>query len=202
MLDKGDTVKIADFGIAKITSTEHLTLSGVVIGTPSYMSPEQLEELPSTAMSDQFSLAVVAFEMLTGRRPFQSDSLPALTHMIVNGAAPRLKRRIPNCRPLWIGLSPRLGPRGWRSLPELHRFCNGPGTCVQTSGSSTAGFAALRFCRVTSFGASSFARGALRRPPRANTCAPLSGRRYCALHSAHGHSRLQNDESQHDFAAS
>ena len=88
MLEKGDIVKIADFGIAKIASTEHLTLPGVVIGTPSYISPEQLEQLPSTAMSDQFSLAVVAFEMLTGRRPFQSDSLPALTHMIVNGGRP------------------------------------------------------------------------------------------------------------------
>ncbi len=88
MLEKGDIVKIADFGIAKIASTEYLTLPGVVIGTPSYISPEQLEQLPCTAMSDQFSLAVVAFEMLTGRRPFQSDSLPSLTHMIVNGSRP------------------------------------------------------------------------------------------------------------------
>jgi serine/threonine protein kinase len=88
MLERGDVVKIGDFGIAKITSSEHPTLSGVVIGTPSYMSPEQLEQLPSTAMSDQFSLAVVAFEMLTGRKPFESDSLAGLTHMIVNGARP------------------------------------------------------------------------------------------------------------------
>jgi serine/threonine-protein kinase len=88
MLERGDIVKIADFGIAKITSTERLTLAGLVIGTPSYISPEHLEQLPCTAMSDQFSLAVVAFEMLTGRRPFHSDSLPALTHMIVHGGRP------------------------------------------------------------------------------------------------------------------
>ena len=95
MLERGDVVKIGDFGIAKITSAEHLTLSGAVIGTPSYMSPEQLEQLPSTAMSDQFSLAVVAFEMLTGRKPFRSDSLPALTHMIVNGRRPAAREMRP-----------------------------------------------------------------------------------------------------------
>lgn len=95
MLDKGDIVKITDFGIAKITSTEHHTLSGVVIGTPSYISPEQLEQHPCTAMSDQFSLAVVAFELFTGRRPFQSDSLPALTHMIVNGGRPSAREANP-----------------------------------------------------------------------------------------------------------
>ena len=110
MLERGDVVKIGDFGIAKITSAEHLTLSGTVIGTPSYMSPEQLEQLPSTAMSDQFSLAVVAFEMLTGRKPFRSDSLPALTHMIVNGSAPCGSRdEIRNCRPQWM----RFSIAGW-----------------------------------------------------------------------------------------
>src|SRR3984957_10028167 len=88
MLDKGVTVKVADFGIAKITSTEHHTVTGMVMGTPSYMSPEQIEALPADGRSDQFSLAVVAYELLTGRRPFQSDSLATLAHMIVFAERP------------------------------------------------------------------------------------------------------------------
>jgi tRNA A-37 threonylcarbamoyl transferase component Bud32 len=88
MLDKGVTVKVADFGVAKITTSEHHTITGVVMGTPSYMSPEQIEALPSDGRSDQFSLAVVAYELLTGRRPFQSDSLATLTHMIVYADRP------------------------------------------------------------------------------------------------------------------
>jgi len=88
LLDHGVTVKVADFGIAKIASTERQTLTSVVMGTPSYMSPEQIEALPSDGRSDQFSLAVVAYELLTGSRPFEADSLPALTHMIVYADRP------------------------------------------------------------------------------------------------------------------
>jgi serine/threonine protein kinase len=96
MLDKGVTVKIADFGIAKITSTEHHTVTGMVMGTPSYMSPEQIEALPSDGRSDQFSLAVVAYELLTGRRPFLSDSLATLAHMIVYADRPSARALNPS----------------------------------------------------------------------------------------------------------
>jgi tRNA A-37 threonylcarbamoyl transferase component Bud32 len=96
MLDKGVTVKVADFGIAKITSTEHHTVTGMVMGTPSYMSPEQIEALPADGRSDQFSLAVVAYELLTGRRPFQSDSLATLVHMIVFADRPSARTLNPS----------------------------------------------------------------------------------------------------------
>ena len=88
MLHKGATVKIADFGIAKIVSTPQQTRTNVVMGTPSYMSPEQVEALPLDGRSDQFSLAVIAFEMLTGSRPFQADSVPSLLHNIAYGKRP------------------------------------------------------------------------------------------------------------------
>ncbi len=88
MLHKGSTVKIADFGVAKISSLQHLTATGLILGTPTYMSPEQLEAQPLDGRSDQFSLAVVAYEMLTGSRPFEADSLAPLTHMIVNAERP------------------------------------------------------------------------------------------------------------------
>ena len=84
MLQGEVTVKVADFGIAKIMSG-HTTVTGVVMGTPSYMSPEQLEARAVDGRSDQFSLAVVAYELLTRSRPFEADSMATLAHLIVYG---------------------------------------------------------------------------------------------------------------------
>lgn len=83
MLHDGDTVKVADFGIAKIMSRQQTTLTGMVMGTPIYMAPEQLQSRPVDGKSDQFSLGVMAYELLTGTRPFRGDSLAALAHSIV-----------------------------------------------------------------------------------------------------------------------
>jgi serine/threonine protein kinase len=86
MLDRtgsGAQVKITDFGIAKIASTQQLTRTGTVMGTPSYMSPEQITAQPLDGRADQFSLAVIAFEMLAGARPFRADTLAGLVHQIV-----------------------------------------------------------------------------------------------------------------------
>jgi hypothetical protein len=88
MLHKGTTVKIADFGVAKISTLQNLTATGLILGTPTYMSPEQLEARPLDGRSDQFSLAVVAYEMLTGTRPFDAPSLAPLTHLVVYGERP------------------------------------------------------------------------------------------------------------------
>jgi eukaryotic-like serine/threonine-protein kinase len=92
MLQKGTTVKVTDFGIAKSLSTEHGTVAGMIMGTPSYMSPEQIEAKPVDGRSDQFSLAVVAFELLSGMRPFQGDSLATLAHLIVYGDRPSIRQ--------------------------------------------------------------------------------------------------------------
>jgi TonB family protein len=94
MVDQGVTPKIADFGIAKIVSTD-LTLTGVVMGTPSYMSPEQIEALPLDGRSDQFSLGVLAYELLTGNRPFDADSLASMVHMILYGDRPSARDKNP-----------------------------------------------------------------------------------------------------------
>lgn len=77
--------KIADFGIAKVleSSTQHMTQAGASIGSPSYMSPEQVKAGQLDARSDQFSLAVVAFEMLTGAKLFAADTMVALMHQIL-----------------------------------------------------------------------------------------------------------------------
>jgi serine/threonine protein kinase len=88
LLDQGTTVKVGDFGIAKATASRESTHTGVVMGTPSYMSPEQIEGDEVDGRSDQFSLAVVAFELLTGGRPFQWESLAGLAYSIVHRTRP------------------------------------------------------------------------------------------------------------------
>jgi serine/threonine-protein kinase len=81
------TVKVTDFGIARVT-TSAKTQTGIVLGTPSYMSPEQLSGVKVDGRSDIFSLGVVLFEMLTGERPFQGDSVATLMYTIANQPHP------------------------------------------------------------------------------------------------------------------
>jgi serine/threonine protein kinase/TPR repeat protein len=88
MLHKGTQAKIADFGIAKVSAMSQLTIAGTILGTPSYMSPEQIQNQTLSGRSDEFSLAVVAFEMLTGKKPFERETLPALLLAIVTGERP------------------------------------------------------------------------------------------------------------------
>jgi serine/threonine protein kinase len=70
---------VTDFGIAKVTSARSITLTGSMIGTPAYMSPEQCRGLPATAASDQYALGVLAYEILSGILPFDG-SLFELIH--------------------------------------------------------------------------------------------------------------------------
>ncbi|HAC35303.1 MAG TPA: serine/threonine protein kinase [Gammaproteobacteria bacterium] len=84
MLLSDNTVKVMDFGIARITESSK-TKTGVVMGTPSYMSPEQLAGQHVDGRSDLFSLAVMMYEMLTGVRPFTGDSMATLMFNISQG---------------------------------------------------------------------------------------------------------------------
>jgi serine/threonine-protein kinase len=76
--------KVTDFGIARI-ATQTVTKSGSAIGTPAYMAPEQIQGQKVDARADQFSLAIVAFQMLTGKPPFTAETDYALLYQIVNG---------------------------------------------------------------------------------------------------------------------
>jgi serine/threonine-protein kinase len=76
-------VKITDFGIAKIASS-NLTTTGQFLGTPNYMSPEQVSGAPVDGRSDIFSLGVVLYELLTNRKPFQGENLTAISYKIVH----------------------------------------------------------------------------------------------------------------------
>jgi predicted Ser/Thr protein kinase len=74
--------KIADFGVAKLSVSDY-TMPGQVLGTPSYMSPEQLSGETVTGHSDLFSLGVMLYSMLAGERPFSADTVTALTFQVV-----------------------------------------------------------------------------------------------------------------------
>ena len=83
-------IKITDFGIARISSSK-LTQTGTVMGTPSYMSPEQVRSDPTDGRSDQFSLAVICYELVSGQKPFSGESLTSVMFKIVSvdATAPR-----------------------------------------------------------------------------------------------------------------
>ena len=80
---EGDNPKVADFGIARVTDSSK-TKTGMVLGTPSYMSPEQLSGKKVDGRSDLFSLAVSIYQMLSGKLPFVGDSMAQLMFKIAN----------------------------------------------------------------------------------------------------------------------
>ncbi len=124
-------VKVVDFGIAKV-STSNLTVTGTVLGTPAYMSPEQVAGKQVTGKSDQFSLAVMLYRMLTGEQPFRGDNPSSVLYQIVHdtpepthqhnpnlpkavnavllrGMAKAPSDRFDNCRALVVALADALG---------------------------------------------------------------------------------------------
>jgi predicted Ser/Thr protein kinase len=77
LLDRDGNVHVADFGIASAAGLDSLTATGTVLGTAGYLAPEQAQGERASAESDEYALAVVAFELLTGHRPFENESLTA-----------------------------------------------------------------------------------------------------------------------------
>lgn len=87
---QSDTVKVTDFGIARITDSSK-TKTGLVLGTPSFMSPEQLAGKKVDGRSDLYSLGVMLFQMLAGVLPFRGDSMSELMYKIANEEAPDIR---------------------------------------------------------------------------------------------------------------
>lgn len=97
LVSRDGVAKITDFGVAKQASVT-LTRTGTVLGTPAYMSPEQITGAELTGSSDQFSLAIIAYELLAKVRPFVGEGAPTILYKIVQEPAPRpsqLQRGLP-----------------------------------------------------------------------------------------------------------
>jgi serine/threonine protein kinase len=88
LLGKDDRVALADFGIARILSDTQFTMTGVLIGTPAYMSPEQGKGKRASPTSDIYSLGILLYEMLTGKVPFDADTPLEVIRQHINSPLP------------------------------------------------------------------------------------------------------------------
>ena len=96
MVEPGDRVKVTDFGIAKVTdSAEHLTATGSLLGTPSYMSPEQARGSAIDGRSDLFAVGAIVYEMVAGKKAFRGDSITGLIFKIITEEPPPLREQDP-----------------------------------------------------------------------------------------------------------
>ena len=111
LLDRDDNVHVADFGVASAAGLDSLTKTGTVLGTAGYLSPEQAQGERATPASDRYALAVVAFELLTGERPYQGDTAAA-------EAAAHIHAEIPSVSARGAGLPPELDPVFKRALAK------------------------------------------------------------------------------------
>jgi serine/threonine protein kinase len=93
-LGPGRQVKIMDFGLARV-STSEMTQEGIVLGTPNYMSPEQALGDKVDGRSDLFSTGAVLYELLTGHKPFEADSTPSVLFQVVHRQPPPVRRWAP-----------------------------------------------------------------------------------------------------------
>src|SRR5262249_22114793 len=140
IVNDAGAAKIADFGIAKISAADQLTQTGLIVGTPNYMAPEQVQGKPVTGLADQYSLSVLMFEMLTGEKPFVAEHLTTLVYQIVCEPPPPAHR-----------LNPTLGPaieavlkKGLSKLPEeRYPTCTALVDALESACAATPGWKGL-----------------------------------------------------------
>jgi serine/threonine-protein kinase len=127
MLLKNGKIKVTDFGIAKAVSSSQ-TKSGVILGTPNYMSPEQINGDPIDGRSDIFSLGVVFFELLTGHLPFQGKNLTSLLYNVTQARHPSprsINPKIPKaCEQIMDRVLAKDPEKRFQSGEELAKYLN------------------------------------------------------------------------------
>jgi eukaryotic-like serine/threonine-protein kinase len=138
---ESDVVKVTDFGIARITDSSK-TKTGMVLGTPSYMSPEQLQGKKIDGRSDLFSLAVSLYQLSCGKLPFEGDSMAQLMYKIANEDAPDILQYNASLPPKFVAfldraMSKEAGQRyqtGEEFAFELRAAFGGAGASATSTG--------------------------------------------------------------------
>jgi serine/threonine-protein kinase len=97
-------VKIMDFGLARLGTTADMTRTGVVMGTPNYMAPEQVKGEKADSRADVFSSGAVFYEMLTNRKPFDADSAHAVLFQVVHQSPRPMREWTPEVPPILVQL--------------------------------------------------------------------------------------------------
>jgi serine/threonine-protein kinase len=112
ILLENDQVKVADFGIARLMEDISETQTGVVFGTPAYMSPEQLAGKKVDGRSDLFSLGVVFYELVTGEKPFKGDNITDVIHAIAKDSYTPVAELVPDIPPCCAEIVDKLLAKG------------------------------------------------------------------------------------------
>jgi len=97
ILLKNGVLKIVDFGIARLSESTQQTRTGVAMGTPAYMSPEQAKGMRVDHRTDLYSVGVIAYEMITGQNPFHAENYTGVLYKIINFTPPPVHEEEPKC---------------------------------------------------------------------------------------------------------
>ena len=201
LLDRGRVLHVADFGIARLGTEDTITASGQVLGTASYLAPERALGRPATDASDRYSLAVAAYELLVGERPFTATHFaaqarqhvedeppsassrnrtlpPAVDAVLARGMAKRPDQRWPTAQDFAQALEAALTEpvtRPWRPVAPARGSAAAAGRTrrMRPVAAAVAGSAAS----ASAASAASGPRSARSAPPRTGSLPPAGGRR-------------------------
>lgn len=107
LITREGSAKVGDFGVAKMVADADLTQVGTMVGTPAYLAPERVGGEPASVASDLYSVGVILYELLAGRKPFEADSALGLIRSIRQDPAPALSERRPGVDPQLVAVVER-----------------------------------------------------------------------------------------------
>ncbi len=120
LIREDNTLAISDFGIARVMGKSYgLTLQGVILGSPYYMSPEQIDNTTIDHRSDLYSLGAVFYEMLAGKKPFRGDSLMKIFYSHLNDPIPKLPALLQEYQPIIDRLMAKKAEDRFQTASEL-----------------------------------------------------------------------------------